>query len=45
MFQIVSALALEVPEILQHIENMWGVSPDVHLACEPWGHVNQGWAV
>ena len=40
MFQIVSALALEVPAILQNIENLRGVSPDVHLACEPWGHIN-----
>ena len=40
MFQIVYALALEVPAILQDIENLRGVSPDVHLACEPWGHVN-----
>ena len=40
MFQIVSALALEVPAFLQNIENLWGVSPDVHLLCEPWGHVD-----
>ena len=40
MFQIVSALALEVPAFLQNIDNLRGVSPDVHLSCEPWGHVN-----
>ena len=40
MFQIVSALALEVPAFLQNIENLRGVSPDVQLSCEPWGHVD-----
>ena len=40
MFQIVSALALEEPAFLQNIDSLWGVSPDVHLSCEPWGHVN-----
>ena len=40
MFQIVSALALEVPAFLQNIENIWGVSPDVQLSCEPWGYVD-----
>ena len=40
MFQIISALALEVPTFLQNIERLWGVSPDVHLYCEPWGHVD-----
>ena len=40
MFQIVSALALEVPVFLQNIENLRGVSPDVHLYCEPWGHLD-----
>ena len=39
MFQIVSALALEVPAFLQNIEDLRGVSPDVQLSCEPWGHV------
>ena len=32
MFQIVSALALEVPAFLQNT--------DVQLSCEPWGHVD-----
>ena len=36
-----SALALEVPAFLQNIENLQGVSPDVQLSCEPWGHVDQ----
>ena len=40
MFQIVSPIALEVPAFLQNIESLWGMSPDVHLSCEPWGHVN-----
>ena len=40
MFQIISALALEVPTFLQNIENLRGVSPDVYLYCEPWGHVD-----
>ena len=39
MFQIVSALALEVPAFLQNIENLRGVSPDVQL-WGPWGHVD-----
>ena len=40
MFQIVSALALEVPAFLQNIENLRGVSSDVQLSCEPWGHLD-----
>ena len=40
MFQIVSALVLEVPAFLQNIENLRGVSPDVQLSCEPWGDVD-----
>ena len=40
MFQIVSALALEVPVFLQNIGNLRGVSPDVQLSCEPWGHAD-----
>ena len=38
MFQVVSALALEVPAFLQNIYNLRGVSPDVQLSCEPWGY-------
>ena len=33
-------LALEVPAFLQNIENLRGVSPDIQLSCEPWGHVD-----
>ena len=40
MFQIVSALALEVPAFLQNIGNLRGVSPDVQLSCKPWGHAD-----
>ena len=40
MFQIISALALEVPTFLQNIERLRGMSPDVHLYCEPWGHAD-----
>ena len=40
MFQIVSTLALEVLAFRQNIDNLRDVSPDVQLACEPWGHVN-----
>ena len=40
MFQIVSALALEVPAFLQTIEDLRGVSPDLQLSCEPWGHAD-----
>ena len=36
MFQIVSALAMEV----QDIGTLRGVSPDLQLSCEPWGHAN-----
>ena len=40
MFQIVCALALEVPSVLQDIESLHGVSPNVSLSCEPWGHTD-----
>ena len=40
MFQIVCALALEVPLVLQDIESLHGVSPNVILSCEPWGHMD-----
>ena len=40
MFQIVCALALEVPSVLQDIESLNGVSPNVGLSCEPWGHAD-----
>ena len=40
MFQIVCALALDVPSVLQDIESLHGVSPNVSLSCEPWGHTD-----
>ena len=40
MFQIVSALALEVPAFLRGIAGLRGMSPDVQLSCEPWGHMD-----
>ena len=36
MFQIVCVLALEVPSLLQDIESLNGVPPNVSLSCEPW---------
>ena len=36
MFQI----ALEVPSVLQDIDKLHGVSPNVSLSCEPWGHTD-----
>ena len=40
MFQIVCVLALEVPLVLRDIESLHGVSPNVILSCEPWGHMD-----
>ena len=40
MFQIVSTVALEVSSFLAELENLCGISPNVHLHCEPWGHIN-----
>ena len=40
MFQIVFALALEVPSVLRDIESLHGVSPNGILSCEPWGHTD-----
>ena len=40
MFQIISTLASEVPTFLQGIEGLRGVSPNVQLYSEPWGHVD-----
>ena len=40
MFQIVCTLALEVPSVLRDIESLHGVSPNVSLSCEPWGHTD-----
>ena len=40
MFQIVSTVALELPSFLAELENLCGISPNVHLECEPWGHID-----
>ena len=40
MFQIVCVLALGVPEVLQELELLRGVPPNVQLSCEPWGHLD-----
>ena len=40
MFQIVCALALDVPEVLQELELLRGIPPNVQLSCELWGHLN-----
>ena len=40
MFQIVSTMVLELPFFLAELENLRGVSPNVNLHCEPWGHIN-----
>ena len=37
MFRIISKLALELPSFLKALTDIWGVSPDVQLDCEPWG--------
>ena len=42
MFQIVCALVLEVPSVLLELESLNGLTPNVILACEPWGHVDHG---
>ena len=38
MFQIVSTMALELPFFLGELEELRGMSPNVHF--EPWGHNN-----
>ena len=40
MLQILSTPALEVLTFQQDIEGLRGVSPNVQLYCEPWGHVD-----
>ena len=40
MFQIVSTMALELPSFLAELENLRGISLNVHLNYEPWGHIN-----
>ena len=39
MFQIISTLTLEGPSFLKGIAALRGVSPNVQLYSEPWGHV------
>ena len=39
MFQIISTLALELPSFLVGLADIRGVSPDVRLDCESWGHM------
>ena len=38
MFQIVSTMALELPSFLGDLEELRGMSPNVQLQFEPWGH-------
>ena len=40
LFQIVSTVALELPSFLAELENLRGISPNVHLECEPWGYID-----
>ena len=40
MFQIVSTMALELASFLAALEDLRGVSPNVHLDYEPWGHMD-----
>ena len=40
MFQIMSTMVLELPSFLAELEDLRGVSPNVHLQCEPWSHIN-----
>ena len=41
MFQM-CARWMEVPAVLLELGQLKGVSPNVNLACEPWGHMNHG---
>ena len=40
MFQIVSTMALELPSFLEGLGILKGMSPNVQLTFEPWGHDN-----
>ena len=40
MFQIMLTMALELPSFLEALEDIRGVSPDVQLDYEPWGHMD-----
>ena len=39
MMAVMSTVALELPSFLAELENLRGISPNVHLHCEPWGHI------
>ena len=38
MFQIVSTMVLELPSFPEELEELGGLSPNVQLHSEPWGH-------
>ena len=38
MFQIVSTMVLQLPSFLEELEELGGMSPNVQLNSEPWGH-------
>ena len=40
IFKIMSMMALELPSFLETLGGIRGISPDVQLGCEPWGHVD-----
>ena len=40
MFQIVCTLTLAVPALAEGVTDILGVSPDVLLSSEPWGHAD-----
>ena len=40
MFEILSALVLDVLTAAERLTNIRGISPNVLLAFEPWGHVD-----
>ena len=40
MFQIMSSMALKLPSFLEALEDIRGISPDVQLDYEPWGHMD-----
>ena len=40
VFQIMSTMALKLPSFLEALEDIRGISPDVQLDYEPWGHID-----
>ena len=40
MFQIIYTMVLELPSFLGELEELCGMSPNVQLNSEPWGHDN-----